>query len=271
MLKSVILTFFLIGLTFTVALAANDNADNANYADGWNDNTNPPADNGGSGFQAWINLENTGNGGKFITDTRQVDGMDSFAITPGNLANAGVAEGRELAMPITAGTYDVIARFDIDNATAFSGFNLKSASGSQFGSDGLELIAFGLVPASGNNAIAVFGDTNSTIDLGHDLRGNIIQFSLVFDTTQSSSFTLTATDLTNPATGSTSGTLKFAGNPVTVLGFGRFNTGTDQTLVFDNIHIETVPEPSSWAFICIGGSFLALHLFSRAGSTTKSD
>ena len=202
MSKSLLLACLLTSSTALTASAANDNADNPAYADGWNDDTNPPADNGGNGFNPWFNLENTGNGSKFITTTRQVDGSDSFALSSGNLSSTGFAEGRELVTAITTGLYTVTARFDLDNANSFSGFNLKSAPGSQFGSDSFELIAFGRDPSGGNNAISVFGASASTIDLGHEIQGDIIQFSLAFDTNGSSSFTLTATDLTNPATGS---------------------------------------------------------------------
>jgi len=265
MLKKFALVFYLLGLVISNALAATDNADNPPYADGWNDNTNPPADNGGTGFQPWINLENTG-GSKFISSTgRQVDGAASFGIMAATAGTtSGYAEGRPLATPITAGSYTLTARFDVDNATAFSGFNLKTAPGTTFGSDAFELLAFGLAPVGGDNAISVFGATDSTIDLGHDLRGDIIQFSLAFDTSGSSSFTLTATDITNPATGSLSGALKFAGTPVEILGFGNFNSSTtNQNLIFDSIDIEAVPEPSTWVAACVGGSLLTLNLVRR--------
>jgi len=240
------------GLSAFSAFAASDNADNPPYADGWNDNTNPPADNGGSGFQPWINLENTG-GSKYIANVsnggRQVDGNDSFGIMAASgTGENGYAEGRPLVTPITAGIYTVTARFDLANTQGFSGFNLKTAAGTQFGTDAFELLAFGMFPtlSNPNNTIGAFGAATSTIDLGHDIRGDIIQFSLSFDTSGTTSYTLTATDVTNFATGSTSGQLKFAGSPVDVLGFGNFNSGTNQDLIFDSIAIEAVPEPATW-------------------------
>ena len=189
---------------------------------------------GGIGLGAAHYLEGSGGGIFLETGARKIDGAKSFAIFSGGGAGNTQGMDRQIINAQSAGTLTLSARFDVSNTVAFSGFNLKSAEGATFGAS--ELISVGIRPANGNNHIAVNGGVQ-TIDLGSDIRGQIVDFILSYDGiagtyTLNAKFRASATYLT------TSGPLKASGVTPAYLGFGNFNTGASQNVLFDSIVID---------------------------------
>ncbi len=198
---------------------------------------------GGTNLGAPTFLEGS-SGGIFLanastTSSRQIDGNESFAV----YSSSGTqAMYRVLASPQQVGEYTLSARFDLSNATAFTGFNIKSAPGATFGAN--EMLSFGLLPAAGSKAIYVHGSTYQIINLGTDLRGSIINFKLDYDTV-TGAYTLGAKLSTSTTYTSVSGTLESYGSPVADLGFGNFNSGTTQNLIFDDLSVGASPSLGS--------------------------
>lgn len=212
--------------------------------------------NGGSGLGAHTYLEGTAGGVYLETSGASIDGSKSLGI----FASTG---GQALSRSTTVGSFGIYTssvRFNLSNTVAFSGLNIKSSQGSTFGSS--ELLSWGLTPGTGNTSIAVFGLANTTINLGSEIRGAVIDFSLAFNSLNST-FTLGAKFRASGSFTTVSGSLKDTnggaagtGN-VTELGFGNFNTGTNQNLIVDNISI--VPEPSTVGMLAVslvGGAML---------------
>ena len=134
-------------------------------------------DNGGTGLGAHTYLEGTSGGIYLETGGAAIAGgksMDVYASTGGQALDRSTSPG-------SFGIYSVSARFNLDNSVAFSGFNLKDTHGSTFGTG--ELISFGLTPGTGNTSIFVSGSTNTSINLGSEIRGAVIDFQLTFDST----------------------------------------------------------------------------------------
>jgi hypothetical protein len=132
----------------------------------------------------------------------------------------------------------VLARHNVNNEVGFTGVTVYDGS--------VELIRFGLNPSSGNTAVYVqFGVNTGSINLGTELRGQRLKYTLVWDAT--GAFTLTANRLDGPESGSFSGNWG-AGNQVSAFGFNNFNSGSFQDFIFDQI--DVVPEPASLA--CAG-------------------
>jgi len=201
-------------------------------------------DNGGFGLGSLSYLEGTGGGVFLETGSRSIDGSKSMGMFS---STGGQAAYRALSTSLSLAEYDVSARFDVDNAVGFSGFNIKSGAGSTFGS--FELLSFGLAPGTGNNAIFVGGSSNTNINLGSGIPGQIVDFRLLFDTT-AGSYTLGAKFRADSSYTTVSGNLKFSGSPVADLGFANFNTGVNQNLILDGIAV--VPEPSSIMLVGCG-------------------
>jgi hypothetical protein len=104
-----------------------------------------------------------------------------------------------------------------------------------------ELIRFGLDPSAGNNAVFVqYGSTTGSINLGTELRGKRLKYTLVWDAT--GAFTLTVNHLDGPESGFFIGDWG-NGNQVSAFGFNNFNSGSFQDFIFDQINV--VPEPAS--------------------------
>ena len=224
------------GYGSTTKTSAGDDAES--YA-GWSYGST-----GGSGFGAAHYLEGTG-GGIFLANAsnggRQIDGAKSFAVFAGGGTGNTQAMDRQILNAQPSGTLTLSARFDVNNTVAFSGFNLKSTEGSTFGTS--ELISVGLRPANGNTTIAVNGGAQ-TINLGSEIRGAVVDFSLSYDCV-SATYTLGTKFRSSTAFTTVSGTLKSAGQTAAYLGFGNFNTGTTQNLILDSIALSTSASASS--------------------------
>ena len=174
-------------------------------------------------------------------------------------SSGGQAAYRALNTSMAYGEYDVSARFNLDNSVAFSGFNIKTGAGASFGAN--ELLSFGLTPGTGNTSIFVGGSVNKTISLGSEIRGQIINFQLLFDATNGT-YTLGAKFNGAGSYTTVSGNLKSSGVNAADLGFANFNNGTDQNIIVDNISV--VPEPSSIALLLGSSGVLFLSLRRRS-------
>lgn len=234
------------------AVIATDDFENNNPGTAYNDGIQY-GDNGGTGFGAITYLE--GSGGGLFDAT--LGGARALGVFAGNLAGNTQAFGRTVTSTLV-GTYTFQARFDVSNTVAFSGFNIKSAFGSLFGSS--ELLSFGLTPGSGNTSLFVGGSVNTTLALPlADIRGQNLDFKLDFDT-NTGAYTLSAKKTTDLAFSSVSGLLKDTNGaaagvgPLAAVGVGNFNTGSNQNLVADNLNI--IPEPSSAVVGLIGSVLL---------------
>ncbi len=171
-------------------------------------------------------------------------------------SSGGQAFDRTVTSPVTNGEYTVSARFNLDNSVAFSGFNLKSATGSTFGDS--ELLSFGMTPGTGDTAIFVGGAANTSIDLGSEVRGAIIDFDVIYDST-AGTFDIGAKFRSDSSFTRVTGNLKATGQTPSVLGFGNFNTGSGQDVIIDNIQVQSVPEPASLGVLGIAAACLLMR------------
>ncbi|HEY4282883.1 MAG TPA: alkaline phosphatase family protein, partial [Chthoniobacterales bacterium] len=210
-------------------------SDDAESYSGW-----AYGNNGGSGFGPAEYIEGTG-GGLFLptaaNGNRQIDGSKSFGVFAGSTTGNTQGMGRSITNPQAAGTLTLSVRFDLSNAVGFSGFNLKSAKGTSWGgTNGSELISVGLRTANGNNTIAINGGAQ-TINLGSEIRGQIIDFVLNYDST-AGTYQLGAKFRASSTFTTTTGPLKIVGQPPTYLGFGNFNGGAaNQNLIVDSLSL----------------------------------
>jgi len=209
--------------------ASSGAADHAEGYAAWDYNTNNA---GGTGLGPVAYLEGLSGGIYLDSSTRKIDGNSSFAIYS---STGGQAVCRSILQPMDMGILTFSARFDVDNASGFSGFNLKSAQGNTFGTG--ELVAFGLNTSSGNNQIAVYGSTALTIDLGSSGLGSVIDFYLRYNTS-AGTYTLGAKFRSSSAYTFVSGALKNTGFLASYLGAGNFNSGSNQNLIFDSIRLS---------------------------------
>lgn len=204
-------------------------ADHAEGYASWDYNAN---NSGGTGFGPVTYLEGTSGGIYLDSSSRKIDGNYSFAIYS---STGGQAACRAILHPRDMGMMTLSARFDVDNTNAFSGFNLKSSQGVTFGSG--ELVAFGLTPGTGNNKLSIYGNTNQSIDLGSSILGQTIDLCLQYNTS-TGTFTLGAKFRSSSTYSYVSGYLKNSGVMPAYLGFGNFNTGSNQNLIFDSIRFS---------------------------------
>jgi glycosidase len=223
--------WFEYGLTSSYGGSTRQSAsDNAESYSNWNFTTNS---NGGTGFGPATSLGGTG-GGLYLANSstggRQIDGNNSFGVYAGS---GGQAMCRSIINANQVGTLTLSARFDVSNALAFTGFNIKSAQGTSFAAN--ELLSFGLNPSTGNNAILVKGSVNQTINLGSEIRGQIIDFKLDYDSVFGT-YVLGAKFRSSSTYVTASGSLEASGQMATYLGFASFNNnGSNQNLIFDDL------------------------------------
>lgn len=204
-------------------------ADHAEGYSSWDYNSNH---SGGTGFGPVTYLEGTAGSIYLESTTRKIDGNYSFGIYS---STGGQAACRAILHPRDMGILTFSARFDVDNTAAFSGFNLKSSPGVSFGSG--ELVAFGLSPTNGNNKISVYGSTNLSIDLGTSLLGQLVDFYLRYNSS-AGTYTLGAKLRSSSTYTYVTGYLKSSGTAPSYLGFGNFNIGSNQNLIFDSIRLS---------------------------------
>jgi hypothetical protein len=236
MLKGLLAVAVLTCVASAWAFIASDDADNPPYAD----NDWDLADNGGFGFDPWYVIS-SGGGGRFIAIApfQVLDGSRSWGLFAGS---GNYAIGRPLQSPLAGGQFQfsVLARHNVNNEVGFTGVTVysRSTEGS------IELIRFGLDPSAGNNAVFVqFGANTGSINLGLDLRGKRLKYTLSWDA--DGVFILSAQHLDGDReSGSFSGNWS-NGNQVSVsaFGFNNFNSGSFQDFIFDQINV--VPEPAS--------------------------
>jgi hypothetical protein len=226
MLKGILAVAVLTCVASAWAIASDD-ADDPAYDTGW-----ALAANGGFGFRPWEEIS-PGGGGRFIAVApfQVLDGNRSWGLFAGS---GNYAIGRPLRSPLSEGQFSVLARHNVNNEVGFTGVTV-------YNDNDVELIRFGLDPSSGNNAVFVqYGSTTGSINLGTELRGKRLKYTLVWGTT--GAFTLTVNHLDGPESGSFSGSWG-AGNQVSAFGFNNFNSGSFQDFIFDQINV--VPEPAS--------------------------
>lgn len=238
------------------AQSASDAGDNLPYFGG----NSFVGQNGGSGFGPWEE-DNAQGGGAYIDTSRNIAGYQSFAIYSGS---GGYGLDRPLTTPLAQGSLSVLLRHDVDNTNGFSGINLKSVAGPLLNTG--ELLSVGFLPTSlysggGNTNIAVFGSTSQSLSPnGGNLNGDVLDYLLNWDT-NAGTYSVTIDDLSNGGSASTSGNLNFSGQPVAAIGFGNFNAGSFQNLIFDNLTVNAVPEPASATLL--GAASLAFCQQSR--------
>jgi PEP-CTERM motif len=228
-------------------VVASDNGNDPAYASGWDANS----DNGGFGFLTWVGLETTQFGRGFMTTSRNISGTQSWALFSSNFASNQVsATARPLAASLAIGSETMLGRFDVDNTVGFTGFDIKSTVGSTFGAG--QLLSWGLTPATGNSNILVTGSVTTNISMGSDeLRGAILQYTVNWNTI-AGTYSMSVTNLSGTGHGSVSGLLQASGNPVDALGFANFNSGNNQNVIFDQLSVSAIPEPSTIILVSVG-------------------
>ncbi len=208
-------------------LLAADNADNDPYPE-----TNfQVGDNGGFGFQPWVELEQGTVFGRFVTSP--VDGGTySWGIS------GRYALGRELTTRQAAGSWSLIALHDPHNA-GFSGFNIKSSTASGFATD--ELLRFGLLGGGGTGIyVSTDGGQNYTfLDCDWtDGTGDRLQYTVSWQA--GGSYALSVLNLSEDRSADFTGTM--TPGAVAMLGTAVFGEGLDERITFDAY--EVVPEPA---------------------------
>ena len=189
--------------------------------------------NGGSGFGAITYREGTGGGIFLEAGSGKIDGAKSFGMFAGGGTGNTQAADRQILNAKAAGTLALSVRWNVNNTVSFSGFNLKSATGTHFGDN--ELISVGIRPGNGNNTIAVNGGAQ-TINLGSSVLGQVIDLVLTYDGL-SGTYSLGAKFRATSGYTFTSGNLKAANVTPAYLGFGNFNTGNLQNVIFDGLSL----------------------------------
>ena len=222
-------TWFEYGLTTAYGTDTRSrSSDDAEAYASWTYNAN-----GGSGFGAITYREGSGGGIYLETGSGKIDGAKSFGMFAGGGAGNTQAADRQILNAKAAGTLNISVRFNVNNTVAFSGFNLKSATGATFGAN--EIISVGIRPGNGNNTIAVNGGAQ-TINLGSSVLGQVIDLVLTYDGL-SGTYMLGAKFRASSGYTFTSGNLKLSNVVPAYLGFGNFNTGNLQNVIFDNLSL----------------------------------
>ena len=195
---------------------------------------------GGTGFGNASRYSIGSGAGTFLASNsvnQTIDGVKSWGAYAGS--GTGISFRRSISTTRPYGTMLVSARFNVDNTKGFTGFNLKSTSGS--GSSGFgsgELLSFGISTNLGNNAIMVT-DSNGirAIDLGSDVRNTIVDFKIDFDA-RNRRYVAGAKFRTNSTFTTVTGPMKGAGTNVTHIGVANWNsTGSFQDLMFDSLQV----------------------------------
>ncbi len=194
----------------------------------------------GTGFGNYSRHSIGTNAGTFLAHNsanQTIDGAKTIGAYAGT--GSGVSFRRSISASRQFGSVLVSARFLVDNTKGFSGFNLKSASGS--GASGFsagELVSFGISPSGGNSAILVTDSSGQRVlDLGADVRDTIIDFKVDFDA-RNRRYVVGAKFRTNASFTKIGGTMSGTGTNVTHVGFANWNsTGGFQDLMVDSLQV----------------------------------
>jgi glycosidase len=252
-----------------------------------------PNNTGGSGFGSFMSYTTTSSsrgGVRLVTSSstggtanRMIDGAKSFSAYAGTSTSRGSHSGyRALSNPNQQhGTFTFSVRFDLDNTKGFSGLNIKSQTGTSFGTG--ELVSVGMMPPSGslggNNTLVVTDAAGQrNIDLGAEARGALIDVKIDFDT-RTGACTLGAKFRADAAYKTVAGALKLSGDTVKLAAFGYLNsncTGSSaQNLIFDGLQFTNSASAGNGAVPVSGTQALAgltpntlYHYHVAAGSDT---
>jgi alpha-D-xyloside xylohydrolase len=190
--------------------------------------------NGGSGLGAITYREGSGGGVYLETGSGKIDGTKSFGIFAGTGSGNTQAADRQILNAKQAGTLTMSVRFNVTNTVAFTGFNLKSATGTHFGDN--EILSVGIHPVDGNNKVFAGGSVNQTIDLGSSTLGQVVDFILNYDGL-SGTYQLGAKFRASSGYTFVSGNMKASNVTPAYVGFGNFNTGNLQNVIYDSLSL----------------------------------
>lgn len=237
------LIFLFLLLSFCgFGFAAQDNADNYPYPlSGF-----LPGDNGGFGFDEWIELE-TGNPGSMFTTSAIDDGSYSWGLS------GSYALGRGLTEPLSSGSWSFLAQHDSSSAN-FSGFNLRSDASVDGGFADSELLRFGFAADQiGFDGTGVYVSTNAGLDYTFldcgwiDGRDDVINYSIDWDSLDGS-YSLSISNSTEGLSSLFAGSMNTAPE-VAVLGVGSFDNSLNERLTFDAFEVSAIPEPVTWVLM----------------------
>lgn len=259
------------------ALVASDNASDPAYSDGWQQ-----GDDGGTGWGGGWTINpnpNTGNAGVFVfTSTQNGDGLDNS--TFGGVTGDGDIDsiggnawgmygnggGVSEAFRPFNGALSINQTFQIDMDNGF------------IDSGGGQTVGMAMRDNNGNNRLEIYfqgGDANYTVNDGteHDSLVGYgdegMQILFLLTGTDSYMVTLTHRD---GATNTLSGTLGgVAGEGITNVRLFNANAGdgSSNNLYFNNMSINTVPEPGSIGLLG-AAAILALRRGRRAAKSFVS-
>ncbi len=240
----IMLLVLVAGSTARADLLAYDRADlDDPYG---NDDTFMPGQNGGSGFTDWVQIEQGMAASMFLANPIDGESIRSWGLS------GTYALGRGLVDPLNEGIFSTLASYG-SSVNAFAGFSLRTSLDPDDFAAG-EILRFGLINGAINYSTDQ-GDTYTDIESMTVWRGMTLRYSVLWST-QLGSFSLTVSAFGDPGlTETVTGSLA-TGNPVAMLGVGIFESNTDRQLLFDDFQVTTIPEPSSLAFLLLGGLWL---------------
>jgi hypothetical protein len=245
--KHLILSAMALG-TLTLSLPAQTIAyDNASLYPG-NPDHGWPSFNGGTGYNLWTPLTDTGGGGTFMegvsVNNRQVDGSYSFALYSGS---GSYDISRPLTTATSSGDFSILTRFD--NAGAGPNLvNIRSGNTTtSFGAG--ELLSFGIV--NGNELSYTDGSGFHLLASG-EARGSVWDWNVDFNAALGS-YSGSVTNLGGGYATTFSGTLEESGTTMGSFAVINSSTGNNQNVIFDNPLITAVPEPATVALCGLSG------------------
>ena len=191
---------------------------------------------GGSNFGSYTLYPSVG-AGTFLainSSNQTIDGTKSVGVWPGT--NTGISFYRSLSNPRQFGRITWSARFNVNPANGFAGFNLKSTQGNGFGEG--ELVSVGVSLQSGTNGLLVTDAAGQRIlDMGAPVTNIVIDFMVDFDARNRRHIT-SAKFRTNSIYNKIAGMMKGAGTNFTHIGFGNWCLGDRQDLLFDSLEVR---------------------------------
>lgn len=209
-----------------------------------------PGDNGGAGFQPWVELEEGTPGSMFLAAD-----IDSGTYAWG--LSGTYALGRGLSSPWSAGLWTLLAVHDPDN-TDFSGFSLRDNTDPGTGFGDHELLRFGLNPNEiGYDATGIYVSTNAGADYTFldcgwvDGEGDVIEYGVSWN--GAGQYTLVVSNRDEGVRSTFVGDMR-AGS-VAMLGTAVFGATADEGLTFDRMQV--IPEPATLVLLALGAVALS--------------